>query len=314
MTAFESCRKAKLRTGQTAPWNGRDMAKNKAAKPMKKDATKKPVKPVAKAASKIAPKAAKVSTKLVVKTDSKTKADKKKPVEKSTILIKKDAVQLKTKTGGAVKPIEDKASALKIPAAGAKSADKKASKLKNKKTETKDDDFDADLVSDGFGDSEIAEYEDDLKAVEEIDELEEGDLESDDDTEERDEEVYLTDSEGRRLCRVRDCDQVSTVDGYCRYHYLLLWKKIQIRKSILLDGKLDKYIIDLTTRYPDKYLEAIRKDLRSEKDFLSAIQELEIDESALGEMENQEEEAQTFAEEFRGIGEAPTAMDDDGDY
>ena len=143
--------------------------------------------------------------------------------------------------------------------------------------------------------------------------VDEGDLESDDETEERDEEVYLTDSEGRRLCRVRDCDQVSTVDGYCRYHYLLLWKKIQIRKSILLGGKLEKYIVDLTTRYPDKYLEAIRKDLRSEKDFLSAIQELEIDESAISELDNQEEEAQSFNEEFRGIGETP-AVDEDGDF
>lgn len=290
------------------------MAKNKATKSSKKEATKKPAKPIAKLASKVAPKAPKVSAKPVVKPDLKAKADKKKPVEKSTILVKKDAVQLKSKVGSSVKPVEDKAIALKSPEKTTKSADKKSSKLKNKKAENKEDDFDADLVSDGFGDSEIAEYEDDLKAVEEIDDVDESDLESDDDSDERDEEVYLTDSEGRRLCRVRDCDQVSTVDGYCRYHYLLLWKKIQIRKSILLDGKLDKYIIDLTTRYPDKYLEAIRKDLRSEKDFLSAIQELEIDESALGEMENQEEEAQTFAEEFRGIGEAPTTMEDDGDY
>ena len=134
----------------------------------------------------------------------------------------------------------------------------------------------------------------------------------DSDSEEKDEEIYLTDSEGRRLCKVRDCDQVSNVDGYCRYHYLLLWKKIQTRKHILIDGKLEKYVEDLMARYPDKFVEVIKKDLKTEKDFLSVIQELEIDESALNEAES-DEEVQSFTDEIRGIGDAP-GMDDDGDF
>ncbi len=115
------------------------------------------------------------------------------------------------------------------------------------------------------------------------------------------EEVYLTDAEGRRFCRVRDCDQLAVVEAYCRYHYLLHWKKIQIRKKILTEGKLERYIEELTARYPDKFLEMLRKDLRSEKEFLGAIQELEIDESAI---ENEmEDEAQTYIDEVRGMGE-----------
>lgn len=114
------------------------------------------------------------------------------------------------------------------------------------------------------------------------------------------EEVVLTDAEGRRYCKVKDCDQLDLVDGYCRYHYLLLWKRIQTRKKILADGKLERYIEDLTSRYPDKYIEMIRKDLRTEKDFASAIQELEIDDSNI---ENEyEEEAQSLLEEVRGMG------------
>ena len=46
------------------------------------------------------------------------------------------------------------------------------------------------------------------------------------------------------------------------------------KSLILADGKLDKYIEELTRRYPDKYVEIIRKDLKSEKDFTGAIQEL----------------------------------------
>ncbi len=123
------------------------------------------------------------------------------------------------------------------------------------------------------------------------------------------EELYLTDAEGRRFCRVRDCDQLAAVDGYCRYHYLLYWKKIQIRKKILTEGKLERYIEELTARYPDKFLEILRKDLRSEKEFLSAIAELEIDESAIES--DMEDETQTYIDEVRGMGEPATREEED---
>ena len=81
--------------------------------------------------------------------------------------------------------------------------------------------------------------------------------------------------------------------------YLALWKKIQVRRKILADGKLERYVEELTSRYPDKFLEMIRKDLRNEKDFLAAIQELEIDEAAL---DNEfEDETQSFIDEVRGM-------------
>jgi hypothetical protein len=122
------------------------------------------------------------------------------------------------------------------------------------------------------------------------------------------EEVVLTDAEGRRYCRVKDCDQLASVDNYCRYHYLLYWKKIQIRKKILTEGKLERYIEELTARYPDKFLDMLRKDLKSEKEFLAAIQELEIDESQ-GEGEF-EEESETYIDEVRGM-EAPAAREEE---
>lgn len=124
------------------------------------------------------------------------------------------------------------------------------------------------------------------------------------------EEVVLTDAEGRRYCRVKDCDQLASVDGYCRYHYLLYWKKIQVRKKILTEGKLERYIEELTARYPDKFLEMLRKDLRSEKEFLAAIQELEIDEST---QEGEFEEDTGYIEEVRGMGE-PSGTREEEDF
>lgn len=123
------------------------------------------------------------------------------------------------------------------------------------------------------------------------------------------EEVILTDAEGRRYCRVKDCDQISMVDGYCRYHYLLFWKRIQVRKKILTEGKLERYIEDLTARYPDKYLEMLRKDLRTEKDFLSAITELEIDEASVDT--EYEDEAQSYLEEVRGMSSETSSREEE---
>ncbi|MES2962906.1 MAG: hypothetical protein V4760_03380 [Bdellovibrionota bacterium] len=126
---------------------------------------------------------------------------------------------------------------------------------------------------------------------------------------EPEEEIVLLDADGRRYCRVKDCDQASMVEGYCRYHYLLFWKNIQVRKKILTEGKLERYIEELTARYPDKYLDMLKKDLRSEKEFLAAIQELEIDEAAVdGDFED---EAQNYLDEVRGMGSEPAAERED---
>ncbi|MBC7456640.1 MAG: hypothetical protein H7235_00060 [Bdellovibrionaceae bacterium] len=280
-------------------------AKDKAKK-LAKPAVKKAIKPLKPA--KLVKPAPKATVKLVKAANKAAPAEPVHPVKVDHKAAKEVVV------GKATAQQADKL--VKAPAKTDVKQQAKPltkSKIKAKKVEKKEDDFDDDMIDDDFGESEIAEYEDDLKAVEEEDEDLNEDLSDDDESEEKETEVYLTDSEGRRLCRVRDCDQVSNVEGYCRYHYLLLWKKIQIRKSILLDGKLEKYIEDLTTRYPDKFLEMIKKDMKSEKDFHSAIQELEIDESAMGDNEAADDDAQSFADEIRGVGEVP-ATDDDGDF
>lgn len=280
-------------------------SKNKAkpakpAKVVKKDDKKAVKKPILKAAVATLEKAKKAIVSAVAK---KTDTKKEKPAAKAAAPVEKNNAKANAKPAAVV--------ADKTVTKAAK-ADAKV-KAKSKKTEKKsEDDFEDDLIGDAFGDSEIAEYEEDLKAVEDDEDDTAIEISEDEDDGGKDEEVYLTDSEGRRLCKVRDCDQVANVEEHCRFHYLLLWKKIQIRKSILNDGKLEKYVDDLTSRYPDKFLDVIKKDLKTEKDFLAVIQEMELDENALSEIEN-EDEVQSFADEIRGIGEAPS-MDDDGDY
>ncbi len=283
------------------------MAKSKPTSKSSKTKAKqtKPAKAVKKDDKKAVKKPL-VSAKVKVAKSAPVVAPKKVDIKKEKESVKKAAPAVKNNAKANL--VSEK------PAPKAAKVDSKT-KSKTKKTEKKsEDDLESDLIGDDeFGESEIAEYEEDLKAVEDDEDDTGTELsEDDEDLDKKDEEIYLTDSDGRRLCKVRDCDQVSTVDVYCRFHYLLLWKKIQIRKHILNDGKLEKYLEDLTSRYPDKFLEVIRKDLKTEKDFLSVIQEMELDENALAETEN-EDEVQSFSDEIRGIGDAP-GLDEDGDF
>jgi hypothetical protein len=196
---------------------------------------------------------------------------------------------------------------------GSKVPSTKSAKAQNSKKES---DLDDTLLDIDVAETEV------IPDLEEFDEKENAKDDTSDDemvvetnseitlAQDQEEEIYLTDAEGRRLCRIRDCDQAAIVETYCRFHYLQNWKRIQVRRKILADGKLDFYVDELTSRYPDKFLEMIRKDLKTEKDFIAAIAELEIDESNLDN--DNEDESQEFIDEVRGVTE--TSISDDDDY
>lgn len=296
------------------------MAKNvKKAKPVvkapSKSASKEKAKPAKKqakapvAAAKKAKPSPKVEAAPKKVLAAAKKTDKKKVAEKSA------PEKSSPEKAGSIKPV-----ATTKPAGKAKSGSKADSKTKKAKKETEE--FEDDLIDsdEDLGGEEIP----DLSEFE--DEGEEEADSSDSDVEILVEETFvavqtsspssdeavLTDAEGRPYCKVRDCDQIAAVDVYCRYHYLLLWKKIQVRRKILIDGKLERYVDELTARYPDKFLEMIKKDLRSEKDFLAAIAELEIDESGL---DNDYEDDNQVLDEVRGFGaESGGSMSDDDEF
>lgn len=83
---------------------------------------------------------------------------------------------------------------------------------------------------------------------------------------------------GETVCREVACEGLSTTGGYCRLHYIKNWKKIKRKEVILREKKLNQYIEELVAKYPDKYIEAIRQDLASDKDFAKVIYDLDLDE------------------------------------
>lgn len=82
-----------------------------------------------------------------------------------------------------------------------------------------------------------------------------------------------------KMCRETACENPATTKGYCRLDYIKNWKKIKRKEMILKEGKLNQYIEELVSKYPDKYIDVIRQDLSTEVNFNKVIHDLELDES-----------------------------------
>ena len=87
------------------------------------------------------------------------------------------------------------------------------------------------------------------------------------------------------------------------------WKKIKRKEAILATGQLNNYVEELVSKYPDRYLDVIRQDLSSEKDWAKVIVDLELD-GGTDEVGEDEAEAGAAAE---GGSRRERDFDDDSD-
>jgi len=83
----------------------------------------------------------------------------------------------------------------------------------------------------------------------------------------------------KKRCREPGCDHEFSLSGYCRLHYIKNWRKIKRKEAIIASGQLNNYVEELVNKYPDKYLEVIRQDLASEKDWAKVVIDLELESS-----------------------------------
>ena len=81
----------------------------------------------------------------------------------------------------------------------------------------------------------------------------------------------------KKRCREPGCENEIVVNRYCRLHYIKNWKKTKRKEAILASGQLNNYVEELVSKYPDKYLEVIRQDLATEKDWSKVVTDLELD-------------------------------------
>ncbi|MBI4125146.1 MAG: hypothetical protein HY466_04370 [Deltaproteobacteria bacterium] len=66
-----------------------------------------------------------------------------------------------------------------------------------------------------------------------------------------------------RICKDKECHNAATTGGFCRLHYLRNWQKIQKEKRKKSAKNLNRYIESILKRHPDRYVEEIKKDIRS---------------------------------------------------
>jgi hypothetical protein len=120
------------------------------------------------------------------------------------------------------------------------------------------------------------------------------------------EALALKMADNGEVCREVACENLCTTGGYCRLHYIKNWKKIKRKELILKEKKLNQYIEELVAKYPDKYIEAIRQDLASDKDFAKVISDLDLDEGMddfEGDQEGMEAVIDTIKRDFEDEGE-----------
>lgn len=66
-----------------------------------------------------------------------------------------------------------------------------------------------------------------------------------------------------KICKEDNCHNAATSSGYCRLHYLKNWREIQADKKKKAAKNLNRYVESILKRHPDKYVEEIKKDIRS---------------------------------------------------
>jgi hypothetical protein len=117
---------------------------------------------------------------------------------------------------------------------------------------------------------------------------------------------------GKRRCREPGCDLEGFLGGYCRLHYIKNWKKVKRKELILASGQLNNYVEELVNKYPDRYLEVIRQDLSSEKDWSKVVEDLELD-SSIDDAAAGDEDLEGAPESPRRVPGAEREFEDDGD-
>lgn len=79
------------------------------------------------------------------------------------------------------------------------------------------------------------------------------------------------------LCQDRQCVTLIENTGYCRLFYIKNWQQIQRKRGVLKGGQLEKFIAEIASKYPDKYLEAIRADLGDVNSFRKVVSQLDLE-------------------------------------
>lgn len=69
-----------------------------------------------------------------------------------------------------------------------------------------------------------------------------------------------------KICIEEGCQNAQTTKDYCRLHYLRNWKNIKETARLKAADRLNKYVDGLCKKFPEKYVDVIRRDIKTGKD------------------------------------------------
>jgi hypothetical protein len=118
----------------------------------------------------------------------------------------------------------------------------------------------------------------------------------------------LREAANKKRCREPGCELEILLNGFCRMHYIKNWRKIKRKEAIIASGQLNNYVEELVSKYPDKYLDVIRQDLATEKEWSKVVVDLELD--SADDDGSGEEDLEGVAE---NTGRREREFDDDND-
>lgn len=63
------------------------------------------------------------------------------------------------------------------------------------------------------------------------------------------------------ICKKAGCHDMATLSGFCRLHYLSSWKKLKTKEAGKRGKKLEAYLQELSTRFPEEFLEKLKAEV-----------------------------------------------------
>ncbi|HEX5038182.1 MAG TPA: hypothetical protein VFX30_13580 [bacterium] len=77
-----------------------------------------------------------------------------------------------------------------------------------------------------------------------------------------------------KICIEPGCKNASTTKDFCRLHYLKNWKGIKEAEQKKAADKLNKYVEGIVKKFPDRYVDVIRREIRTDRgDLQRAVDE-----------------------------------------
>lgn len=68
-----------------------------------------------------------------------------------------------------------------------------------------------------------------------------------------------------KICKEPNCNNSQTTMGYCRFHYLKNWRTIKAKQQKGAAKRLNKFIEEIVAKNPDRYVEVLKKEIRSNR-------------------------------------------------